>query len=255
VTLLRAFRAERLKLRRSYTASAIVAGGLFVPAIMLAVRLHQNEKTAAMIRAGNYWMEHWKESWESISILILPLLTILVTTLIVQIEHRNNTWKQLHASPLSLPVIYLAKLAVLLVALAEIFVVISAGLFLAGWIPMRGGWNPFPAAELLLWNARFFLDMLPVVGIQYLLALTFRNFLAPMGAGVAGWILGLVVINSRYVIAVPYAYAGVDYLIRIGHRSGASLPDVGMLSAATFLLSVAAGFSMYALARDRGMAQ
>ena len=42
--LLRAFRAERLKLRRSLTIWAIVAGGLFVPAIMLAVRYRQRAR-------------------------------------------------------------------------------------------------------------------------------------------------------------------------------------------------------------------
>lgn len=259
--LLRAVRAEHLKLRRSLTLSAILLGGLFVPAIMLAVRLHQRTRTAAMHASGTYWRQHWLESFESVSILILPLLLILVVTLVVHLEYRNNTWKQLHASPLRLPVLYLAKLAVLLLLLLEIFFVVNAGLLVAGWLPLQ--WivpgsrlaRGFPAAELLGWNVRFLVDCLPIVGIQYALALRFRNVLVPLGLGVAGWIAGLIVINTAYVVAVPYAYLGVDYLVVLGHRSAASLPaHPPLLALAAFGASLLAGVSLHAAGKDRGAA-
>jgi lantibiotic transport system permease protein len=258
----RAIRAEVLKLRRSLTSWAILAGGLFVPLIMLAVRYHGGERTLAMYGSGSYWRQHWLESWESISILILPLLIVLVTTLVIQIEYRNNTWKQLHASPLALPVIYAAKLIVLLGLLAAVFAVVSAGLYVAGWLPLLSlvvstqRASPFPARELLGWSARWFLDCLPIVGLQLALALRFRSVLVPLGSGIACWVAGLVVINSRYVVAVPYAYVGVDYLIVLGHRPASTLPvNPPLLAVGVFAVSMVAGLAGYALARDRGANQ
>src|SRR6188768_793701 len=107
--LVRAVLAERLKLRRTLTSWAVLGSGLFVPAIMLAVRYHRPDLTDTMARSGTFWRQHWLQSWESIAVLVLPLATILVTTLAVNVETRNDTWKQLHTTPLSLPVLYLAK--------------------------------------------------------------------------------------------------------------------------------------------------
>lgn len=257
ILLLRAFRGERLKLRRSLTRWAIVAGACFTPAIMLAVRLHQSARTAAMHASGAYWRRHWLESWESIAVLILPLLLILVTTLVIQVEYRNNTWKQLHAAPVPLSVLYAAKLAMLSTLLLEIFAVIAAGLLVAGWIPVHSlsGGSPFPLAEILRWSGRFALDCLPIVGLQYGLALVFRNVLTPLGVGVGAWMTGLVLMNTPYVAAVPYAYVGVDYLIVAGHRAARSLvASPPLLAVMAFALSLLVGFVAYVRATDRGAA-
>ena len=259
--LLRAFRAEWLKLRRSLTGWAILAGGCFTPAIMLAVRLHNRQATAAMHASGTYWRRHWLESWESIAVLILPLLLILVVTLVTHLEHRHNTWKQLHATPVPLTTIFAAKLGVLLVLLLEIFVVVNGGLLVAGALPLRwivGTWmppGPFLDLALLRWNARFFLDCLPVVGLQMALTLRSRNVLVPLGAGVLAWIVALVVIKSRYIAAVPHGYLAVDYLIVAGHRAeGSLIAPPPLLALAAFALSVIAGCAIYAGAADRGEA-
>lgn len=258
---LRVFRAERLKLRRSLTGWAILAGGLFTPAIMLAVRLHNAKDTAAMEASGTYWRRHWLESFESIAVLILPLLLILVGTLVTHLEHRHNTWKQLHATPVPLATIYAAKLLVLLVLVVEIFVVVDAGLLVAGAVPVKwvvGSWmprGPLLDGELLRWNARFFLDCLPVVGLQMALTLRSRNVLVPLGGGVLAWIVALVVIKSRYIAAVPHGYLAVDYLVVAGHRKAGSLiASPPMLALAAFALSVAAGLWFYTRAADRGEA-
>jgi hypothetical protein len=258
---LRAVRAERLKLRRSLTGWAILAGSLFTPAIMLAVRLHNGKDTSAMEASGTFWRQHWLESWESIAVLILPLLLILVVTLVTHLEHRHNTWKQLHATPVPLATIYAAKLLVLLLLVVEIFVVVHVGLLVAAALPLKwmvGRWmprGPLLDGELLRWNARFFLDCLPVVGLQMALTLRSRNVLVPLGAGVLAWIVALVVMKSRYIAAVPHGYLAVDYLIVAGHRSASSLPaPPPLLALAAFALSVLAGFAAYARAADRGEA-
>jgi hypothetical protein len=257
---LRALRAERLKLRRSLTTPAILLGGLFVPAVLLAVRFRQRARTETLAASGTYWRHHWLESWESLSVLVVPLLLVLVTTLVVHLEYRHDTWKQVHASPVRPSVLFLAKLALLLGLLLEVFVVVSAGLGVAGWLPVRvltgGHGGPLPLADLGRWNARLLVDCLPVVGIQYAMALRFRNVLVPLGVGVLAWIAGLVVINTPYVVAVPYAYVGVDYLVLLGHRKAGTLPvSIPPLALCAFGASLLAGYALDALAGDRGRAR
>jgi lantibiotic transport system permease protein len=253
------FRSERLKLRRSLLGWLIVLGGSFVPVIMLAVRIKRREQMFAMHQAGVFWEKHWTESWESISIMMLPLLVVLVTTLILQVEYRNNTWKQVHASPQAWVTIFSAKLAVTLVALVEIFVVINAGLYVAGALPslLLGGagpsTSPIPFALLATRNAVYLVECLPIVAIQFLLALRFRNFLVPVGVGAAGWIFSLVLINTRFNYLVPYNYTGIDYLVSTGHRTSQNLPaSLWVLSCGAFVVITLASYVIYSRREDKG---
>ena len=68
----------------------------------------------------------------------------------------------------------------------------------------------------------------------------------PVGVGTAGWILALVVINTKYNFLVPYAYTGIDYLVALRHRSGANLPmSLGLLSLGVFAVVILAGQVLY----------
>lgn len=50
---------------------------------------------------------------------------------------------------------------------------------------------PIPYAYFLSANANFFLDCLPILALQCLISLQFKNFLAPVGSGFALWFLGV----------------------------------------------------------------
>jgi hypothetical protein len=253
------FLSERIKLRRSLLGWLILCGGSFVPAIMLAVRIRRQQQLSGWHSLGIFWEKHWVESWESISIMILPLMVVLLTTLILQVEYRNNTWKQVHASPQTWGTIFSAKLAVVLLALLQLFVVINLGLYLAGALPsllFAGDGvssSPIPWMRLLARDANYFLECLPIVAVQFMLALRFRNFLVPVGIGVAGWILSLVLINTNYNFLIPYNYTGIDYLISTGHRSGQNLPaSLWKLACGTFTVLTLVSYAFYSRQADKG---
>jgi len=254
-----AFLSERIKLRRSLLGWLILCGGSFVPAIMLAVRIRRQQQLPSWHRQGIFWERHWVESWESLSIMILPLMVVLLTTLILQVEYRNNTWKQVHASPQTWGTIFSAKLAVVLLSLFQLFVVINLGLYLAGAFPSLlfsaegTPSSPVPWMRLLARDSIYFIECLPIVGIQFMLALRFRNFLVPVGIGVAGWILSLVLINTNYNFLLPYNYTGIDYLISTGHRSGQNLPaTLGKLACGTFAALTWVSYAFYSRQADKG---
>ncbi|HET6331426.1 MAG TPA: ABC transporter permease [Holophagaceae bacterium] len=259
MAFLNALLSERIKLRRSLLGWLILCGGLFVPTIMFAVRMRRLQQLSVLHQAGVYWQRHWMESWESISIMILPLMVALIATLILQVEYKNNTWKQVHTSPQSWGTIFSAKLAMAFWALLQLFLVLNAGLYLAGALPSlfaRGTGplsSPIPFAFLVKLNTSCFVDCLPILALEFLLALRFRNFLVPVGVGAGGWILSLVLINTPYNFVVPYNYTGIDYLITAGHRTGSNLPaSLLVLSLGTFTVFTAVSYILYARHKDKG---
>src|SRR3954470_13449125 len=111
------FQSEWLKTRRSLAAWLVVIGASFTPVIITIARLVHHTKMAAISTSDNFWMALWNSSWESMAIFLLPTGTILASSLITQIEYKNNTWKQLHTTPHSLVTLFLAKFAVVVVLL------------------------------------------------------------------------------------------------------------------------------------------
>lgn len=252
-------RAEWLKRRRSLAGWLVLGGGLFTPVIIFAVRLRQHRGLPALYASGAFWEKHWTESWESISILILPVMCVLIPALVAQVEYRNGTWKQVHAAPPSAASVFFAKGAVVLAMLAQLFVVLNLGIWVSGLAPalllghVSAPAEPLPAGDFLARSLRFFVDCLPAVALQYALALHFRNFMVPIGIGMAGWMFALGTLSSRVTYLVPFSYPGRDYLVDAGYRSGHGLPvELTTLALGTFALFTLAGFAMFAGKKDRG---
>jgi hypothetical protein len=53
---------------------------------------------------------------------------------------------------------------------------------------------------------RFLLDCLPIVLLQYVLSLSFRNPMIPLGAGLGLYVASMVAAHWRYGYVVPYTY-------------------------------------------------
>src|SRR5215218_617910 len=120
--LLQSVRSEWLKQRRSFTSWLVIAGGAFIPALILAIRILRPAGLPQIYAAAGFWERLWIQCWESMSVFIMPLVIILCASLIAQIEYRNNTWKQVHATPQPLAAIFVAKLLILLFMVVELLV-------------------------------------------------------------------------------------------------------------------------------------
>jgi hypothetical protein len=125
----RCFQSEWLKKKRSLGSWLIVVGALFTPTIIVVARMAHRSKLPALYAASDFWTSYGRSSWESMAIFFLPMAAILVTSLIVQIEYRNNAWKQVNTLPLSLTTIYFSELAVVLVLMAEFFVLFDVAVY------------------------------------------------------------------------------------------------------------------------------
>jgi lantibiotic transport system permease protein len=215
---LHSFQSEWLKKKRSLGSWLIVVGSLFTPMIILASRLMDHRKLAGLSMASTFWTALWRSSWESMAIFFLPMAAILVTSLITQIEYRNNAWKQVHALPLSSGAIFFSKLAVILVMMAQFVLLFDVAVYLSGVLPslllkdVPFPSSPVPVRTFLNDTGDYMIAALPIVLVQYLLSLRFKNFLVPVGMGFLAWVGALAALSWRYGYMIPYSYTMLTYL-------------------------------------------
>jgi hypothetical protein len=259
INLIHSFQSERLKTKRSLAFRIVLIGGFFTPAIVTIARLINYQKLAAVYSSEEFWDQHWKSSWESVAIFFLPLGAILSTSLITQIEYKNNTWKQLHTLPLNLTTIFVAKLGVILVLMLEFFVLFNVGIYLSAMIPyLLISGTPYPAQQLpyqnfLLQNSLYFIDCLPIVALQYLISLRFANFLVPVGLGFVFWVGSLAALSWKFGYIIPYTYPMLNYL-KSGVVTKAVIPDVNihLLAVGYFVVFTIASYVLYVTKPEKG---
>jgi hypothetical protein len=259
IALVDAFRSEWLKKKNSLAVWLVLCGSLFTPAIVTVARLVQHDRLAALYAANDFWPSLWRSSWESMAIFFLPLCAILATSLLTQIEYRNNAWKQVHTLPLSLAHVFFSKLAVVFVMLGQFFVLFNVGIWLSGIVPyvLLPGVpfppEPIPLADFIRQDAMYFVDCLPIVALQYALGLRFGNFLVSVGIGFLAWVGALAALSWKYGYLVPYTYVMLDYLRRLP-ASKAVIPDadIHLFAIGYFLAFIAIGYGMFVSQRQKG---
>jgi len=187
-------RAEFLKVKRTSLIYFTILASVFVPVVMLLENLDGTP-------IGNPgWADpfqtYYAQGWMFIAILILPMFIVLISTLLLQIEHRNYTWKQVVASPQQFHTLLISKFLVLQ-AFIIIMLLVYNVLMLAAALPidlLYPDFNIFSYLDswdsLLLVNVRTYFAALGISGLQFWLALRFRNFIVSLGLGMLLCIVG-----------------------------------------------------------------
>lgn len=208
-------RVEWLKTRRSAASWLCLAGGFFLPLMFFIGFLKDHKTLNDLPQHANSWLVYFVQLREFLVVALLPMGIILVTSLIAQTEYRNHSWKLVHAMPQSWWHTFFSKLAVLFMMVFKFFIFFNAGMLLAAAIPsllFTQGLprDPLPVAQLLRANFQIFIVCLPVIALQYLFSLQFRNFLVPLGLGLLLWIGSLILVhNWQYSWISPYSYTAL----------------------------------------------
>lgn len=146
---------------------------------------------------------------------VLPWFIILVSTLLPQIEYRNNTWKQVLTSPQTKLNIFLAKfintqLFILLFLLAnQLFMTTDAVIlhFLEPSLNVLG--QPLNGYEILMTPLNSYFSLFALSTIQFWLGLRFKNFIVPVAIGIACWFIGSILVlqlKSPAGTVFPYSF-------------------------------------------------
>lgn len=254
-TFIYSFQSEWLKKRRSAAAWLTIAGSGLIPAILLIARLTKYKELPAANLSPKIWEILYGNAWQFMAVLLLPMGVILATSLVTQLEFRNNTWKQLFATPQPHAITFFAKLAVILLMMLQFFILFNIGIYLCGAIPaLFPGVSypaaPFPLTKFIAGNSRFFLACLPIIGLQYLLSLQFKNFLVPVGAGFALYVASMIAVSWKYGYLLPYIYCILSFQGR--EVAGASGLSIYHFAGGYFLLFLVFSFVLYLHKKEKG---
>ena len=253
-TYLYSLQSEWLKKKRSAASWLTIGGALLVPAIILFVRLHEPEGLAVANQSPHLWESLYNRSWQFMAFFLLPMGVVLATSLITQLEFRSNAWKQVCTTPQSLTTIFLAKLSVIVVMLLLFFGLFNIGIWLEGVIPcvhvgVAYPAEPFPFTAFLRGNGKFFLYCLPIVTLQYLISLFFKNFMVPLGAGLGLYVASMIAVHWKYGYTVPYTYA---ILTLMGKGNPGSSVNIQAWAAGYAIIFLGLGYILYITKKEKG---
>jgi lantibiotic transport system permease protein len=240
-----AFRSEILKTKRTASWYFAIIIAIAVSALFV-LTVSANDPSQKV----NPWTAIYQEEFKSLNLLVLPMFTILVCTLVAQIEYRNNTWKQVLASPQKLAQIYLSKFMVvqLLLLLFLLVFLLSAGFctLLGGMISpsmhlfdYSFGWQTLAERAV-----RTYVSILGLSAIQFVLALIMRNFIAPIAIGFILWLIGNVLLfemHSPIANVFPYSFSAMT----VFSRYDGSFPLVEFTSLGLTVLCLAGGYLFF----------
>jgi lantibiotic transport system permease protein len=201
-------RSETLKLKRTLGIYLCVIAAAFGPLMSFLEYFDMGPNPTK----GLPWTVHFMQGREPLAFVMLPLYVVLICTLLLQIEYRDKTWKQVLSSPQSMLNIFFAKffsfqIMILGFLIAyHLFFVVTA-IFTELMLPDLYEGNIDVAAVLRL-NARLYILVLGMSSIQFWLSLRFRNFMVSLAIGISLWFLApmLLFVFKWNVDLYPYAF-------------------------------------------------
>ena len=244
MNLLISFRSELLKTRKASLYLTLIGAAAGPVMYLLNVLIDENEIDPSEKDPLNAL---FKMLSEMNGTALFPLFVILICTLLSQIEYRNNTWKQVFASPQTKANVFLAKfmnvhllmLVFLIATHLFMFLTIVAVNFIKPTLNLFE--HPLKGSTVLINAANAYILLLAVCAIQFWLGLRFRNFIVPIGIGFALWLTGTIMAvqyKSDLVFYFPYSF----HAFPVSTKLKSQLTQVAWTSLGYALLFLIVGF-------------
>ncbi len=211
-TFLRSTIAEFIKLKRTPVPWFVLIGGV-VTTILVLFKFAVNPYRDIGLNS-NPWPNFYEFNLNLVALFLLPLFVVLLVSFVTSIEERSNTWKYLYVLPFSKGYIYFSKLWTLVVLVfSTIFLyhcaVLSTAYILDLMVPefefryYQPEWRLMGEQMIHL-----FISLLGILGFQYWLAMQHKPFLVPLGIGIMGFVIGLVLLIMNHPIGsyFPFTY-------------------------------------------------
>lgn len=245
MSLLISLRSELLKTTRTASFYLTLIGAAVGPVMfLLNVVIDENEIDAS---AKDPLNALFKILSEMNGTALFPFFVILICTLLPQVEYRNNTWKQVFASPQTKANVFLAKFMNVHLLMLVFLVATHLFMFLnvAAINFLKPGLNlfkhPLDGSAVLVNAANAYILLLAVCAIQFWIGLRSRNFIVPIGIGFALWLAGTIMAvqyKSNLVFYFPYSFPA----FQVSTKLKSQLTQVSWTSLGYAALFLIAGF-------------
>lgn len=212
-------KAEFLKSRRTLAYRVSFIAGVAMPVLfMLAYILMPKDFREPL--GATPWEFHMKNVWQ-FGAAFFPMYVTILTSLVVQTEYRNNTWKMVYMQPRSYADIFFSKFMVIQLLLIGSLLVFNLAILCTGYIAniFHGEYAFFritpPFEWMLRLTVRMYIASLCITAIQYWFSLRFKNFITSMGLGIGLTIIAFIILQWDKVVYYPYAYPALTYFKRV----------------------------------------
>lgn len=240
---------ETLKLKGTFALGLAIISALFIPIIYFFYYLLKS-KTLVPAEGVNPWEKFMTQQIQVSASLLIPLFIVLITSLIIQIEHKSSSLKYLFSLPVPKWSIYFGKLTVSVGLILFIYILFFFAMLAVGSIvglihDELNFLDYFPNYQKpLKLLFRSFIAILGIVGIQFWISFRIKNFIAPLGIGIVLVITGLIVYKTGESLYFPYSYSSISLVALSIEESNISLwfPKVAFLSLSYFITFSILGF-------------
>src|SRR5450631_774740 len=89
-----AFSAELIKIKHTAAPWITLSGAAFIPVLLLIELLNYPDKLSAH-NGENPWSVLLRSCFQFGAVLVIPLTTMMLTSLLINMEHKSNTWKHI----------------------------------------------------------------------------------------------------------------------------------------------------------------
>lgn len=146
-------------------------------------------------------------------IILLPMFIVFLSYAINNIEHEADSWKSLFSLPISRWNIYISKYIFVLFLSAiclfafPLFILIF-GNFLV-FLEPKLQFDEYSVVYIIFKTYfKLFLSSIGILTVQFFFSVQWNNFIKSMGLGLAGTIVGLICVQTRWEYAwlIPYSH-------------------------------------------------
>lgn len=202
---------EFIKLKRTFAFWLTIISALIVPLLFFIVYWAKPDKLIPA--AGeNPWGEFMFNQIQNSIPFLAPMFIVLITSLIIQVEHKSNGIKHLFSLPIPKWSVYFGKLSIVLISIIATYIYFFVAILIFGYLlgiinSDLGFLNYQPEYfKYIKMISLSFISSLGIVGLQFWMSFRFKNFIVPLGIGMTMIIMGLIVSRAAEAIYFPYSY-------------------------------------------------
>ncbi len=202
---------EVIKLKRTFAFWLTIISALIFPLLFFIVYLVKHESMIPEDGANPWGKFMFKQIQITIPFLV-PMFIVLITSLIIQVEHKSHGIKHLFSLPIPKWSVYFGKLSIVIFSIIATYVYFFLAILffgaLLGMFYSDLGFLDFQPDYLksIKMLTMSLIASLGVVGIQFWMSFRFKNFIVPLGIGMTMVIMGLVASRAPEAIYFPYSY-------------------------------------------------
>jgi lantibiotic transport system permease protein len=249
-------KAEVLKCKNTAAVWLTIVGSAFIPLINVIKCISRPDYFVPKMAADPWkvWIEY---NWQIAAAFFLVMYIILITSLVVQIEFRNNAWKQVYATPRSYLDIFLSKVLIIHLLIIGCFVLFNIFIVLTAYLTaLIQNQYTFPLHEvpynnMIVISIKMYCSTWAVLAIQYWLSLKIGNFVVPLGIGLALFTSGFMIRQWEHIDYYPYMYPFLIYFDNPGLSS--DIAERAMINSSVWMVLVLVSGYLHVLAsREKG---